>query len=192
MAHTPTQSLSFEDYLNYSDDTDNRYELTHGALIPLPPESGENLEIAFFLALKFAEWVGHKRVRIQNTELQVRGNPANRWPDILILTEAHVPQLKRRSTLFLEMEPPLLVVEVVSPGRENRERDYLEKLLQYQDREIPEYWIIDPEEEKVTIFNLDEAGRYRQREPFRGEALVESQILPKLRLTAAAILESGA
>lgn len=37
------------------------------------------------------------------------------------------------------MPPPLLVVEVVSPGECQRERDYIVKRNQYQNCSIPEY-----------------------------------------------------
>jgi Uma2 family endonuclease len=47
------------------------------------------------------------------------------------------------------MSPPLLVIEIVSPGELQRElgrisfagRDYIAKRSQYQDRGIPKYWI---------------------------------------------------
>ncbi|NET55543.1 MAG: hypothetical protein F6K47_05045 [Symploca sp. SIO2E6] len=41
MAYTPVK-LNFEQYLEYDDGTDNRYELFSGELIPMAPESEEN------------------------------------------------------------------------------------------------------------------------------------------------------
>ena len=49
------------------------------------------------------------------------------------------------------MAPPLLVVEVVSPGELQRDRDYIAKRMQYQERGIPEYWLVDPQLETVVI-----------------------------------------
>jgi len=49
------------------------------------------------------------------------------------------------------MPPPDVVVEVVSPGTKNRDRDYRHKRIEYAAREIPEYWIIDPEKQKITL-----------------------------------------
>ncbi|WP_432811627.1 Uma2 family endonuclease [Pantanalinema sp. GBBB05] len=37
------------------------------------------------------------------------------------------------------MAPPLLVIEVVSSGELQRDRDYIAKRSQYQDLGIPEY-----------------------------------------------------
>ena len=39
MTQAHKQKLTFEEYLAYEDDTDNRYELIDGELVTLPPES---------------------------------------------------------------------------------------------------------------------------------------------------------
>ena len=101
----------------------------------MPPESGENLGILAFLFLQLAPIVSHLRVR-WGLELEVRGEPKNRYPDLTVIREEHLTQLKLRNTIRLSMAPPLLVIEAVSPGRENRERDYIDKRSQYQDRGI--------------------------------------------------------
>ena len=49
-----------------------------------------------------------------------------------------------QAAITLDMAPPRLVVEVVSPGQENHRRDYREKRNQYEWRGIPEYWICRP------------------------------------------------
>ncbi len=73
------------------------------------------------------------------TELEVRGEPRNRYPDLTILREEHIQQLATRNTIRLSMLPPLLVIEVVSPGELQRNRDFIAKRSQYQDCGIPEY-----------------------------------------------------
>ncbi|HAN74082.1 MAG TPA: hypothetical protein DCQ51_11550 [Planktothrix sp. UBA8407] len=40
MLQTTTKTYSFEDYLNYRDPTDLKYELFNGELIAMPPASG--------------------------------------------------------------------------------------------------------------------------------------------------------
>jgi len=54
-----------------------------------------------------------------------------------------------RSLILMDMPPPLLVVEIVSPSQENR--DYRYKRSEYAARGIAEYWIVDPIAQKVTI-----------------------------------------
>lgn len=49
---------------------------------------------------------------------------------------------------------PNLVVEVVSPDRENRARDFVAKRELYAQYGVEEYWIVDGEERAVLIFGL--------------------------------------
>lgn len=88
----------------------------------------------------------------------MRGEPRNRYPDLTIIREEHVKQLARRSTIRLSMAPPLLVVEVVSPGELQRDRDYVAKRRQYEDLGVPEYWIVDLEAQSVTVLELQGAN----------------------------------
>jgi Uma2 family endonuclease len=64
-----------------------------------------------------------------------------RSPDVMVLTEELVLALKqtKRSTILLDMPLPMLVVEVVSPGKENENRDYRYKRSEYSARGILEY-----------------------------------------------------
>jgi Uma2 family endonuclease len=191
MTQTKQRFSSFEEYLDYDDGTDNVYELFNGELIEVPPESGFNVEIATFLLAQFFPLVGHRRVRPHGLEVEVMGEPRNRFPDLTIIREEHVAQLKRRNTIRLSMAPPLLVVEVVSPGDLQRDRDYIAKLGQYGAIAIPEYWIIDPETQVVSVCELVD-GTYEMKE-FRGCIQVQSQlkVLQGLQLTAEEILKSG-
>ena len=63
--------------------------------------------------------------------------------------------------------PADLVVEMVSP--ESVERDYEKKRKQYERYGIREYWIIDEELEKVTLYRLGPNKKYREIKPRKGE-----------------------
>jgi Uma2 family endonuclease len=45
-------------------------------------------------------------------------------------------------------------VEVVSPGKENQDRDYRYKRSEYAARGIAEYWIVDLERAQVVALTL--------------------------------------
>lgn len=177
---------SFEDYLVYSESLEGFYELYNGQLVKMPPESGVNVQIANRLLLHFAGLVGIDRVRGQGLEIEVQGEPRNRYPDLTILREEHIEQLARRNTVRLSMNPPLLVVEVVSPGEVQRQRDYVAKRFQYQSCGIPEYWLIDPDAETVLVLVLRE-GTYEEMGAFSGDTPIESLSLADLNLTAAQV-----
>jgi Uma2 family endonuclease len=48
-----------------------------------------------------------------------------------------------------------LVMEVVSKDKQSRERDYEKKREDYAEAGIREYWIVDPQEARVTVLALD-------------------------------------
>lgn len=190
MTQAKQRFLSFEEYLSYDDETENLYELFNGELIEVPPESGENVEIATFLLVQFALTLGHQRVRGHGLELEVRGEPKNRYPDLTVIRKEHIQLLKQRNTIRISMPSPLLVVEVVSPGELQRNRDYIAKQMQYQDRAIPEYWIVDPQLE--TVLGLGLAGNsYTEIGTFQGSDRIQSPQFRELSFTPVQIFEVG-
>ena len=186
MVQTTLRFLSFEEYLSYDDGTENLYELFNGRLVPVPPEPGLNVAVANRLFLRFALRLGTDRIRGHGLELEVRGEPKNRYPDLTIVREEHIPLLKPRNTLRLSTAPPVLVVEIASPGELQWERDYVAKRSQYEGRAILEYWIVDPQEQSILILELAE-GTYREAATLQGDEPLRSLQLGELGITAAQI-----
>jgi Uma2 family endonuclease len=184
--------MTLEDYLAYDDGTETRYELVAGALVEMPTESDLNNLIALFLLAQFLRFVSFQKLRHKDTEIVVTGARVTvRLPDLILLTEAGAVALKgaNRSLITADMPPPALVVEVVSPGTTNAERDYRYKRSEYAARGIDEYWIVDPQQSQITVLTLV-AGWYEEA-VFRGESRLVSAILPDLELTAVQVLQAG-
>ncbi|MEM7595756.1 MAG: Uma2 family endonuclease [Cyanobacteria bacterium P01_A01_bin.83] len=182
---TATTLLTLEEYLAYDDDTDNHYELVDGKLITMPPESDRNNLIALYLLSEFIKLVPIRLIRHKDTEIVVTGNRVRvRMPDLLILTEELFTAIGgRRATITADMPSPVLVVEVVSPGKTNRDRDYRYKRSEYAARGIIEYWIVDPEFSKVTVLSLID-GLYEES-VFVEDQVINSTVIEQLSLTAA-------
>jgi len=192
MTHTPVK-LTFEQYLEYEDSTDKRYELCDGELVEVPPESKRNIWMSLWLMYELVQLVNRRLVLPTNCcELQVQGKTQNRFPDLVVIREEHFIQPEKRCTITLDMPPPRLVVEIVSPYRNQRDdnykRDYIEKQQQYEERGIPEYWIVDPQAQLVTVLVLVN-GKYQATE-FSGNQRIVSRTFPELELTAKQVLEA--
>ncbi len=187
---------SFEEYLEYIDSNNRLYELFNGELVEVPPESGFNSGIATKLLIHFAQIIDYLRVRGHGLELEVNGEPRNRYPDLTIIKAEHIEQLRSRNTVRLSMAPPDLVVEIVSPGNLQRDRDYIAKRNQYLDsakqtlreREIPIYWIVDPQVREIMVLTLTQSGY--QEQVYRGSDKLQFQDTV-LNLTADEILSAG-
>ena len=70
-----------------------------------------------------------------------------REPDLLLLCDGDDARYQDRYWLGAD-----LVVEVVSPDRP--ERDLIDKHDDYAEAGIPEYWIVDPRDETITVLSL--------------------------------------
>lgn len=184
------RKLTLKEYLGYNDGTDKRYELVDGELVEMPPETDRNNLIALYLLFEFFKLVPLHLIRHKDTELVVTGNRTRvRLPDLMILTEELLGAIGgRRATITPDMPSPALVVEVVSSGKVNEDRDYRYKRSEYAARGIPEYWIVDPGNAKVTVLTLID-GLY-EATVFEGENTIVSTILPKFNLTATQVLEA--
>ncbi|MEM6427015.1 MAG: Uma2 family endonuclease [Cyanobacteria bacterium P01_H01_bin.119] len=188
MVQANPKRQTFEDYLADADGLEGYYELTYGELVKVPPESDENLLRAMGLYEALKTFVGMRQIRLQGLALAMPGQPKNRYPDLTVLRPEHPEQMKQlgQAAITLEMQPPMLVVEVVSPGKENRQRDYVEKRNQYEWRGVPEYWIVDPVQNQVTVLHLTDAG-YEETIFTEGE-VIQSPSFTNWRLTVADVL----
>ncbi len=152
MVATTAKKMTFEEFLNYDDGTDYLYELENGEIILMPFESEINRRIAVFLLIYFSQ-LGIPYYRLSmKTEIAVNSRMVGvRVPDLVVFSEelTQVMQNATRSLILMDMPPPLLVVEVVSPNQEKR--DYRYKRSEYAARGINEYWIVDPMGQKVTV-----------------------------------------
>jgi Uma2 family endonuclease len=103
-------------------------------------------------------------------------DPANRYPDLVILEPVHLALTQKRLTITLDMPPPQLVGEVLSPSKHNQERDRIRKRDQYAAQDIPEYWLIDPEAQTVMVLHLQN-GSYGEVGLFQGDDRINSHFL---------------
>ncbi|PNW44823.1 UNVERIFIED_CONTAM: hypothetical protein BEN50_12655 [Euhalothece sp. KZN 001] len=183
-----SQLFTLEEFLAYDDGSDQRYELVDGELIEMPPETQGNLQIAKYLLFEWAKYLPLQLIAL-GTELEVTGKRSScRIPDLLLHTEQSLAALPkdRRATITRDMQPPALVVEIVSPGQESRDRDYRYKHTEYAARGITEYWIIDRETQQVTVC-LWVNGKYEDT-VYTGDTPLKSTVIPEFNLSASQIL----
>jgi Uma2 family endonuclease len=185
-----SQKMTLEEFLAYDDGTDNLYELENGELIWMPSESEINRRIAMFLLIYFSQQ-GIPSYRLSmKTEVAVSGARVSvRLPDLLVLSEELAIELKgaKRSIVLMDMSPPLMAVEVVSPNQEKR--DYRYKRSEYAARGISEYWIVDPILQQVTILELVQ-GFYEEK-VYKDSDRIYSPLFPQIDLTADRILQES-
>jgi Uma2 family endonuclease len=197
MAYTQAKFATFAAYLAHREAMalEGRYLLIEGELVEVPPESEPNDFVAdnlqFYLAI--ANLIPRRLVKTHTCEVQVPvlrpQDPANRFPDLVILRDEHLALTQQRLTITLDMPPPRLIAEVISPGKANRERDLTHKRAQFEALGVSEYWLLDPEAKTVTVLALGPDG-YQTVGTFSGRDTLQSPELSGLSLSADQIFEA--
>jgi Uma2 family endonuclease len=146
----PIQGLWTEQqYFTMTDHSRRLMEFEDGYIkvLPMPTDKHQAISQFVFLALlAFIQRIGGK-VQYAPLRLQIRSGK-HREPDILLVRDANDPRRQNRYWLGAD-----LVVEIVSP--DDPERDTKIKRADYAEAGIPEYWIIDPEDEAITVLRLE-------------------------------------
>jgi Uma2 family endonuclease len=155
---------SEEEYLRLTDYTSRFIEFTDGFVEILPMPADQHQAVLKFLFLAFFHFFEKTRgsvVHFAALRLRIRGNKF-REPDIIVLLSATD---KRRENRYWKGAD--LVVEVVSEDKP--ERDLVDKRSDYAEGKVPEYWIVNPQTETITVLTLkgdayQEAGKYARGE----------------------------
>lgn len=140
---------SEEDYLAL--DGNHLLELSDGFLevLPMPTTSHQEI-VALFYGMLLAFTANSDLGKVLFAPLPVRlWKGKIREPDVVFLFKKHYDRLGEKFWKGAD-----LVMEVVSGGKADRQRDLVKKRQDYAKAKIPEYWIIDPEEDRITVLRL--------------------------------------
>lgn len=132
-----------------------RVEFDDGSIevLPVPTRTHQHIvKLLLFCFDAHARATGG-RVGFAGTRLKLPGNKY-REPDLLF---AAAPNARYEGEEHWTGAD--LVVEVVSPGPQDHDRDYVRKREEYARAGVGEYWIIDPELKTVLALVLRD-GRY--------------------------------
>jgi Uma2 family endonuclease len=167
---------SEEEYLAL--DTNQRVELVNGCLEVHPMPSLAHQLILLFLARWFDDFVRQRGLGVVLcSPFPVRILPGTvREPDLLFLKPDRVEGGHVRSVAGAD-----LALEVISEGVENRKRDLRTKRKEYALARIPEYWLVDPQRQTITVLRLV-SKRYREHGVFRIGDVATSHLLPGLSI----------
>jgi Uma2 family endonuclease len=168
----PNQGCWTEDeYLWLTDHTNRRVEFTDGYLevLPIPTDRHEGVLHFFLFALAAFVHPSGGKVYVSGIRLRIRTGKF-REPDLLLVKSAADPRRRNRFWKGADM-----TLEVVS--KDKPERDLIDKVRDYAEGNIPEYWIVNPFTETITVLRL-ENGSYVEHGIFRRGDVATSVILP--------------
>lgn len=169
-----------DDYLALK--TNRMIELSDGCLEFLPMPTLFHQRIVKLLLFLFDQFVvAHQLGEVSMAPLPVHLWPGKyREPDIVYFQAGRVRDPRK------QLEGADLAVEVVSDGNENRKRDLETKFAEYAQARIREYWIVDPQEQKITVYTLD-GQTYRVHGEFGSGTQATSVLLPGFSVAVDAV-----
>jgi len=166
-------------------DDGSRYELIQGMLIvtpiPLEAEADPNEELGHLLRTYRDSHPKGRALDKTLAERHVVSGRNRRRPDRVIW--AGLGRLPKP-----RLDPPTIIVEFVSAGRRNRERDYVEKRREYKALGVQEYWVIDRFRKTMTVYSakVSAAGKIISEKGSYSTPLLPGFKLPLARLFAMA------
>ena len=170
---------SDEDYLALT--TNRLVELSDGNIEVPPMPTEKHQAIVAFLFEALLVFVRPKALgRVIFAPFRVRLWPGKfREPDLAFMLAVH--SARRHADYW---EGADLVMEVVSD--DDRRRDLETKRREYAEAGIPEYWIVDPRTETITVLVLRDDAYIEQGRFAAGER-AESSLLPGFAVEAEAV-----
>lgn len=176
----PNGTYSYADYLLWK--FKERVELFKGKILKMSPApSRKHQEVSMNLIAEMLPIFKGQKCKMYTAPFDVRFPKETTenetiytvvQPDLCVICDEN--KLDDRGCIGA----PDLIIEILSPG--NSKREMKDKFRLYEEAEVREYWIVDPNTESVYI-NVLENGKYATQNPIV-EDVVHSHIFPNLNI----------
>ncbi|MBN1963821.1 MAG: Uma2 family endonuclease [Anaerolineae bacterium] len=154
------EEMSYQEFLSRYDGI--HAEWVQGKVQLMAPIGDRHDELSQFMNHLFSTFValhGLGRVKMAPSQTRLGPDLPGREPDLMYIAPQRLEFIKPN---YVD-GPPDLVIEIVSP--ESRVRDYGEKMDEYEQAGVREYWIIDPPREDALFYQLGDDGIFRRITP---------------------------
>ncbi|GIO24195.1 Uma2 family endonuclease [Oceanobacillus sp. J11TS1] len=176
------KKLSYSDYLGWSND--EPIEIIDGIpySMSLAP-STKHQQVSMNLSYQLMDFFKAKECQVFAAPFDVRlfseGKDANDvfnvvQPDLSVICDKNKLDDKGCAGL------PDLIVEILSPS--SAKMDKMMKRNLYEKALVKEYWIVDPQNELIEVYSLDNHDLYRKPLFYSGEDTLESICFKGLKL----------
>lgn len=129
-----------------------RAELIDGKIYDMAPPSRKHQEVSLYLSVIISNYIRSKNgsCKIYTAPFAVYLDEASNTyvePDISVICDKNKLDDKGCKGA------PDWIIEIVSPS--SIKMDYYTKLFKYRTTKVREYWIVDPDKNKITVYNFE-------------------------------------
>lgn len=164
------------DDLKYMPNDGTRYEIIDGDLFMAKQPHWHHEQTSFLIARALQDWADKAGTgQASPTPGVIFGNGDNVVPDVVWISNERLKLLMDEAGHL--MGAPELVVEVLSLGFDNEQRDRTTKLKLYESRGVIEYWIADWRLKQVEVYHRNR-GQLKLVSTFLEQDTLTSLTLP--------------
>jgi len=145
--------VTYEEFVELTEASEQRFELIDGVVYNLASPSYKHQHIIAQLLFSFLNWFKGKPCTALTSPFDITLHKAENnicvvQPDIIVICDTDNRDQKDRYKGV-----PALVIEVLSPS--TRSKDMIKKLDLYKQCGVKEYWIVDPVNEQIAVYLLE-------------------------------------
>jgi Uma2 family endonuclease len=183
MASTIEPLLTVADLDVFPDDDGNRYELIAGELFVSRAPGIPHQRVLLNLEIGLSDYLKTNPIGILVPGAgAVLSDYDAVIPDLAFVRNERWDQVVTGEKFTGAVD---LVVEILSPGTQNRRRDLSAKRKLYGKYGVQEYWIVDSENQEVIIFRLQQQA-LEEIATLKKDDEISSPLLPGLQLKVSA------
>jgi Uma2 family endonuclease len=175
----PSFSYTYADYLKWN--FEERLELIKGRIFkmsPAPSPLHQNVTGNIYMAAR--KFLKKKKCIVYQAPFDVRLPVKNRKKDDQITTVVQPDICIICDETKIDVRgcngAPDLIVETLSPGNSHKEVKL--KFDLYEEAGVKEYWVVNPVEENLVVFVLDDHGKYTGGKMYAGKEKIECKAIP--------------
>jgi len=184
----PSISYTYADYLQWN--FRERLELIRGHIFKMSPAPApKHQQVAAVLTAEIFHFLKKKKCKVYPAPFDVRLPVKNRkkdnevttvvQPDICVICDE--TKIDERGCCGA----PDLVIEILSPGNSSHEVNT--KFALYEEAGVKEYWLINPVEENLVVFILNNEGKFSGTKMYAGGDVLYSSAITGFKIKVSEI-----
>jgi Uma2 family endonuclease len=168
--------FTYEDYLCLPDNG-KRYQVIEGELYMVPAPTPNHQDILLKLGILLREFVEeHKLGKVYCAPCDVILSPEDIvQPDIFFISSERQHIITERNI----QGAPDLVAEILSPTTAKLDKTLKTRL--YERFGVKEYWLVDPEEKRIAVYE-SKGAKFGLAQEVKQEGKVSSKVLPRFEV----------
>lgn len=182
--YQPTKTVSYEEYMELIDSSDQRYELIDGEIYLLASPTFTHQVVVNEISWHFNNYFRGKLCRSLTAPLDIRlfgyatkfeEDPNVVQPDVIVICDENKVNEKNKYEGI-----PSLVVEVLSPSTKGK--DLAAKLNLYMKSGILEYWVVNPENKSILQYSFSKERDIDNLMSLQQGDTIQSTVFPGLEI----------